>query len=197
MATSLKNMSQSPLMTDLGMNLDQGVQDALAEEKKRKALMGQSSQSPIAQSLGLAPMTMTTADSSMNLNDTRQVLAGTAWGEARGLGRTGMQGVINVVQNRVAMQDWMGKTLLEVCLKPYQFSCWNSNDPNRAKILAVTSADPDFAVALGLADRAIAGTLPDLTYGADNYYDTSIGAPKWVVGARFKALIGDMLFWRV
>jgi len=30
-----------------------------------------------------------------------------------------------VIRNRMKAQTWMGKTYIEVCLKKYQFSCWN------------------------------------------------------------------------
>lgn len=68
------------------------------------------------------------------------LLARTAWGEARGEGVSGMQAVINVVQNRVARGGWWGATIEDVVLKPWQFSAWNANDPNRAKLLAVDAS---------------------------------------------------------
>jgi hypothetical protein len=31
----------------------------------------------------------------------------------------------------------MGKTIKDVCLQPKQFSCWNSNNPNRKLLLTL------------------------------------------------------------
>ncbi len=69
------------------------------------------------------------------------ILARTAWGENRGGGIDGMTSVINVIMNRAHKPSWWGKTPREVCLKPWQFDCWNENDSNLPKLLAVTIAD--------------------------------------------------------
>lgn len=52
---SMKNTMLSPVAADLGMgdNLAQQVQDRLAEEERRKKLMGVSSGSMVARDLGL------------------------------------------------------------------------------------------------------------------------------------------------
>ena len=93
------------------------------------------------------------------------ILARTIVGEARGEGHTGMVAVANVVMNRVAKPSWWGRTVKDVCLKPYQFSCWNVGDPNRAIIL---NLGPDYGIyndALAIAQKACAGSLPDITSG--------------------------------
>lgn len=130
----------------------------------------------------------------LDLTDPRQVLAGTAWGEARGEGGRAMQGVINVVMNRLALNGWMGHNIVEVCLKPYQFSCWLADDPNRAKILNVAANDPQFVEALALADLAMHDELSDIVAGATSYYDTSIQPPAWARGQPPLAIIGNLIF---
>jgi spore germination cell wall hydrolase CwlJ-like protein len=136
-------------------------------------------------------------DSDMDLRNAQHVLAGTAWGEARGDGPSGMQAVCNVVMNRVARGGWWGATVLEVCLKPWQFSCWNADDPNRAKIMNLHPVDSDYAVALGLALKGINGSLPDITGGADSYYDLSMPSPpSWAAGLEPCATIGSQAFFR-
>lgn len=119
-------------------------------------------------------------------NMDQDILARTIWGEARGQGYAGMQAVANVIMNRVrtvqkfpAYAKRWGKGVSGVCKHPYQFSAWNVNDPNRAKMLAVTTADANFRTALAIAEKAIAGTLPDLTGGATYYHTTAI-RPDWV-----------------
>ena len=136
----------------------------------------------------------------MDLTDPIQVLAGTAWGEARGGGVAGMQSVCNVVMNRANHPRWWGRDPLSVCLDPWQFSCWNETDPNRTKIMALNPAspDPDFATALGLAKQALAGGLHDITGGADSYYDAEMRTPPdWAGRAVFCATIAGQMFYRV
>lgn len=134
----------------------------------------------------------------MDLSDPIEVVAGTAWGENRSGGVAGMQSVCNVIMNRANHPRWWGKTPLSVCLEPEQFSCWNSDDPNRAKIMAVPPTDTDFAVALGLARQAIAGTLRDITAGADSYYDVSMAKqPSWAARAAFCTVVAGQAFYRV
>ena len=62
----------------------------------------------------------------------------TIWGEARGEGEPGMTAVAHVLLNRLKDGRW-GTALGSVCLAPYQFSCWNIGDPNRARMLAFAS----------------------------------------------------------
>ena len=78
----------------------------------------------------------------------QDVLARTVWGEARGEGQAGMVAVANVVMNRVNFARaqlggnyWWGNTIMRVCQKPLQFSCWNQADPNLSQLQAVDAAD--------------------------------------------------------
>ena len=66
-----------------------------------------------------------------------QILAITIYGEARGESVEGQIAVGSVILERVDHRDWDGKTIPEVCLKKYQFSCFNENDPNYGKLLHI------------------------------------------------------------
>ena len=94
-------------------------------------------------------------------NDDEQIdyMARTMWGEARGEGATGMRAVGHVIMNRVKAGSWYGATPKDVVLKKWQFSCWNADDPNRPKLLAVTTADSNFALAQSLAKAIYANYL--------------------------------------
>ncbi|WP_354857321.1 cell wall hydrolase [Acetobacter fabarum] len=132
------------------------------------------------------------------LADPVQVAARTAWGEARGEGPSGMQAVLCAGMNRIPRPAWWGHDICSVFLHPWQFSCWNPKDPNRAKLLAVTSADPQFQTALALAQRLVSGTLTDITSGADSYYDTRLPhAPAWAASRFYRCTIGHHAFYRV
>lgn len=127
-------------------------------------------------------------------NEQIDYIARTAWGEARGEGATGMQAVINVIMNRAKKGGWYGLTPKDVVLKKWQFSCWNAGDPNREKLLAVTTADKNFAKALDLATLAYNGQLPDITGGAVNYHAKSI-SPSWAPKMKKTATIGSHIFY--
>jgi len=109
------------------------------------------------------------------------LVARTLWGEARSQGETGMHAVCNVIQNRAKNPGWWGKDLRSVCLTPEQFSCWNTNDPQAAKMRGPID-DAAFAIATTLAKKAVAETLPDLTRGADHYFAETIATPAWAYG---------------
>lgn len=129
-----------------------------------------------------------------------QVMAATAWAEARGDGRIGMLAVANVILTRAAHPRWWGHDIISVCLDPWQFSCWNADDPNLPKIEAVTEADPEFAVAIGIAKVAAQGrtALADMTRGADSYYDVRMPTPPgWAARAVPTVTILHHRFMRV
>jgi len=122
------------------------------------------------------------------------VLARTIYGEARGESVRGMEAVAAVVMNRVARRGWWGRTVETVCLKPWQFSCWNAADPNRRRVLEVTDADPVFRTCLRIARRAVAGAVDDPTRGATHYHAVGV-LPEWAKGRQPCARIGDHLFY--
>lgn len=59
-----------------------------------------------------------------------QLMALVIYGEARGESREGKIAVGSVILERVDHRNWDGKTIQEVCLMPYQFSCFLPHDPN-------------------------------------------------------------------
>lgn len=125
------------------------------------------------------------------------VAARTAWAEARGEGAQGMQAVLNVIANRAKTPGWWGHDVLSVSKARWQFSCWNDGDPNQKKALAVTDEDPLFRAALTLAKRAVAGTLPDITGGADSYYALGTPRPRWATNRQPLKVIGHHAFYRI
>lgn len=131
--------------------------------------------------------------------DAVEVLARTVYGEARGEPVRGKEAVAAVVLNRVARAAarggyWWGHSVVSVCLKPWQFSCWNPGDPNRDKLLAVTAGDRGYAVCLRVARRAVAGALRDPTGGATHYHVLDL-EPPWAWRHVPCAQIGNHLFY--
>jgi N-acetylmuramoyl-L-alanine amidase len=125
------------------------------------------------------------------------VLARTLWGEARGEGRDGMVAVACVILNRADPREkrWPNG-VAKVCQQPKQFSCWNPNDPNLARLQRVDAGDPAFKMALEVAGIAVAGKLPDPTRGA-NHYHTPAVQPDWSKGKQPAATIGHHKFFKL
>lgn len=113
----------------------------------------------------------------------KEVVARTAWGEARGEGRRGMAAVVHVIRNRADKGYFGGRTARAVALAPFQFSVWNSDDGNRRASLAVTTADPHYRVALELYDSVILlrddSDVPPQVRSATHYFVTNTPRPSW------------------
>lgn len=129
-----------------------------------------------------------------------EILARTLYGEARGEELAGIEAVASVILNRVAFarqrgRYWWGNDVKSVCLKPGQFSCWNANDPNRKKLLAINPRDPAYRLCKRIAKRAMAGDLRDQTDGATHYHTHAVD-PWWARGHVPVAEIGNHLFYR-
>lgn len=130
----------------------------------------------------------------------REVLARTLYGEARGEPTPGKEAVACVILNRAARAEarggsyWWGRDVAGVCLKPWQFSCWNPGDPNRPKLLAVTESNRAFRACLEVADRALAGAIEDITKGATHYHTRAV-TPAWSRGRTPCAEVGAHVFY--
>jgi hypothetical protein len=130
------------------------------------------------------------------------VLARTMWGEARGESdaRAGMAAIAHVVLNRRDRRSWWGREVESICLHPWQFSCWNANDPNRPKLVAVQRPDALFSLALDVAADVLSMTdaarrLADPTQGATHYHVQGLH-PAWARNGRPCAVIGRHVFYR-
>ena len=95
------------------------------------------------------------------------IMAKTMWGESRNQDTSGQIAVASVIKNRAEARRWYGNTPKEVCLKEWQFSCWNEGDPNKIK---------------------------DNTEGSTHYHTTNI-MPKWAQGKTPVVTIGDHKFY--
>jgi len=131
----------------------------------------------------------------------RDVLARTLWGEARGESLAGMVAVAWTIRNRVndgKAKSWWGEGYAGVCLKPYQFSCWNKNDPNfpflsGAKPIPVA----EMAKAVMVATAVMEGAYPDPTGGATHYYATTMPRPPaWAAKAKQTLKLGHHVFFK-
>ena len=122
------------------------------------------------------------------------VMTRTLWGEARGEGEEGMLAVGHVILNRVARGGWWGGTVYEVCRKPYQFSCWNTGDPNRLEMTTLDLEDVSMRECHWAALTVILGKHADNTEGSCHYHTHGV-QPDWSKGLRPVKWIGNHLFF--
>jgi spore germination cell wall hydrolase CwlJ-like protein len=124
------------------------------------------------------------------------ILARTIWGEARGEGQLGREGIAAVVLNRLkrGQPHRFGATIADVCLQARQFSCWNADDPNLEKLQRVDETDRHFRACIEIAERAVNGTLSDPTSGSDHYHTTSV-SPEWSKEKQPAVVIGVHKFY--
>lgn len=119
----------------------------------------------------------------------------TVWGEARGEPRQGKIAVAWVIKNRAeSVPPRFGASITRVCLKPYQFSCWNPKDPNRTKMLNPLKHDTQAAwnACVEVVEGVRDGRIPDPTHGATHYFEQSL-LPEWAKG-KATVLIGHQRF---
>lgn len=134
------------------------------------------------------------------------VLARTLYGEAAAEAISGREAVANVIMNRVRMDigndgkaDWWGEGVVDVCLKPWQFTCWQ--DHNRLRMLRIERGNVFFDECRAIARAAIAGTLADNTDGAVQYLNIPLTKklygrlPNWVSRMRQTRVIGRHTFF--
>ena len=131
----------------------------------------------------------------------RDVLARTIYGEARGEGMAGMIAVGWTIRNRVndgKDKSWWGEGYACVCQAPYQFSCWNKNDPNYPYLSGAKPIPaPEFAKCKAAAIAVIDGSLADPTGGATHYYAATMPRPPgWTGAAKKTVVIGQHIFYK-
>jgi N-acetylmuramoyl-L-alanine amidase len=135
------------------------------------------------------------------------ITARTLYGEARGEGKQGIIAVACVIVTRAMIAaDYMDAhgephplfgdgSLASACQAPLQFSCWNKDDPNLKVIKSVTTSDPVFSMAVGIATEAENDQLDDITDGATHYYAKGSPMPEWAKGKTPCVVIGSHLFF--
>ena len=128
------------------------------------------------------------------LSEQIDYLARTIYGEARGETDLGKQAVGWVIKNRANRGGWWGDDIVCVCVKPWQFSCWNENDLNRDKLLQVTLDDEVFAKCYSAALLVLLDHCPDASVGSTHYHTRAV-SPDWAKNKTPVGQIGSHLFY--
>ena len=107
----------------------------------------------------------------------KEVLAEMIYGEARGEPQEEQIAVAYTALNRLNDRDKrFGKSLVEIIKKPNQYSCFNSNDPNKKKIEQAPYRDPEtWDKCLGVAEGVL-----------DGFYENPIGSSTHYVTKEFR-----------
>ena len=126
-------------------------------------------------------------------------LVRTAYGECRNESNDGIAAVAWVIRNRSNDSRW-GKSIIDVCLQPLQFSCWNTSIPGRDAMMKA-SASPVYHKVLGICALVLADQIPDPTDGANHYYADYLDAkgkkPSWADDRKMTKRIGVHKFYKL
>jgi len=132
--------------------------------------------------------------------DDVDVLTRTIWGEARGETEVGRIAVGCTIRNRVndgKTRSWWGEGFRGVCTAKWQYSCWNSEDPNSAYLRGDKPIPSKEYAMCEQAALLVLGGMVDPTLGATHYYSASMKTPpKWAKGAKQTAVIGAHTFFK-
>ena len=120
-----------------------------------------------------------------------KIVAATILAEARGEGHGGMYAVAAVIAQRAFERK---RTPKEICLQPYQFSCWNGK---RLKDLEHLLKVPQADYALALA-KNIKLLSRDYVGFANHYHATWMKKkPYWAKGKKPVKVIGQHAFYKL
>jgi spore germination cell wall hydrolase CwlJ-like protein len=127
-----------------------------------------------------------------------ELLGRVIWAEARSQSFEGQCAVAWVILNRLNREEGrFPKTLQGVIQQPYAFSCFNTNDPQCAKVKTVSETDPAFVEALHAATAVLTGRVASPIADADHYYLTSMAKPPaWAKKMTLIKKIGGHSFFR-
>ncbi len=120
----------------------------------------------------------------------------TIYQEARGESYEGKIAVARVIRNRMA-RKWSGQgDVVDTVLWPFQFSGWNTGDPNRRASARLDDADPqaqDCQRAWRESETQEGGVADAVFYYAPSPTQTR---PDWATDERFVVQIGAHRFYR-
>jgi N-acetylmuramoyl-L-alanine amidase len=133
----------------------------------------------------------------------KEILARTLYGEARGEvyknGIKSLRAIAHVIINRYKQKTWYGKDIKEICLKPFQFSCWNKKDPNYPLLSQHKIMDGIFLQCEKIAHEFVEQKeflKEDFTKGSTHYHHHLI-TPIWSQKTTPIFSIGNHVFYKL
>lgn len=124
------------------------------------------------------------------------LLPNVVWAEARGESFEGKVAVAEVILERMRDPRWPDDPE-GVILQPWQFSCFNQNDPNAS--LRPKPTDRKGWYAFQECCEAVAEAVggSNLTKGSNHYVNLSVARPLWYSPDKVTATIGAHTFLRL
>lgn len=122
-------------------------------------------------------------------------LALTVYMEAGGEPYDGKLAVAFVIMNRCTLRQ----RVVEVVMKPYQFSCWNTDAPTRRHLAFIDSDSAPWQESVKASKNAYANSVSDPTHGATHYLNKALVrvVPYWYDEDKVTAVIGQHTFLRL
>jgi spore germination cell wall hydrolase CwlJ-like protein len=120
------------------------------------------------------------------------LLARMLFGEARNCSDEEKVAVAYTALNRAKDgKKWNGTDIRGTVLKKWQYSCFNSSDPNREKLMNPEAYDSKaWEKCLEISTGVLAGKCQDPTNGATHYFNPSVVSPKWAKSMERKEVKG-------
>ena len=131
------------------------------------------------------------AHKTFGLNREEKIIAITILAEARGEGEKGMYAVAAVIAQRAFERK---RTPSEICLKPYQFSCWNGY--KKVKDLEHLLKVPQAKYAILIAKNIKLLSREFVGY-ANHYHNNKIKKTYWAKGKKPVKVIGNHIFYKL
>lgn len=126
-------------------------------------------------------------------DSSEQLVAKTAYHEARSDGLPGMLAVSFVVRNRLRAGTF-GDSVREVVMARAQFTVWNRG--GAARRVRIPADDPHYILALQAARLALSGAVKDPSGGATYFHGRRMSPPpRWSRGMRVVARVGGHVFY--
>ncbi|MBP9752375.1 MAG: cell wall hydrolase [Proteobacteria bacterium] len=128
-----------------------------------------------------------------------RTLYGEARGEVKKHGQKALEAIGHVILNRFLSKSWFGKSIDDVCLKPYQFSCWNREDPNYSLLMQPNILDGIYLRCERIAHLFLTHIdfkREDFTNGSNHYHHKLIN-PHWAKDQTPVYAIGNHIFYKL
>jgi N-acetylmuramoyl-L-alanine amidase len=106
------------------------------------------------------------------------LLTRVVWAEARSESFEGQCAIVFVILNRLHREPGrFPDTIQGIIKQPFAFSCFNTSDPQCAKVKVVDERDFAFIEAMHAVTSVLTGRVPSPIGKADHYFLTSMSKP--------------------
>lgn len=124
-------------------------------------------------------------------------LARVVWAEARSESFEGQCAIVFVILNRLKREAGRFPNTIQGIIKaPYAFSCFNTNDPQCARVKVIDERDPAFVEALHVVTAVVTGRAPNPIGPADHYFLKAMRhPPAWALKMTFVRQVGGHAFF--